>query len=82
MHVNLLRTISMRDPTYIRIYIEFFLCLNLSLGHLFTEMYNATKRWPSDKFKEKFKTYLKVHCYATIIKCDWICENRPYWHNN
>ena len=23
----------------------------MSLGHLFTEMYDATKRWPSDKFK-------------------------------
>ena len=34
------------------------------------------------KFKENFETYLKLHCYAVIIKCDWICENRPYWHNN
>ena len=42
--------------------------MNLSLGHLFTEMYDATKRWPSDKFKENFETYLKVHCYAAIIK--------------
>ena len=42
--------------------------LNLSLGHHFTEIYNATKRWPSDKFKENFETYLKVHCYAAILK--------------
>ena len=42
--------------------------LNLSLGHLFTEMYDAKKRWPSDKFKENFETYLKLHCYAAIIK--------------
>ena len=34
----------------------------------FTEMHDATKRWPSDKFKENFETYLKVHCYAAIIK--------------
>ena len=26
------------------------------------------KRWPSDKFKENFETYLKLHCYAAIIK--------------
>ena len=19
---------------------------------------------------------------AGFDKCDWICENRPYWHNN
>ena len=31
-------------------------------------MYDATKRWPSDKFKENFETHLKVHCYAAVIK--------------
>ena len=30
--------------------------------------YISVKRWPSDKFKENFETYLKLHCYATIIK--------------
>ena len=42
--------------------------LNLLLGHLFTEIYDATKMWPSDKFKEKLETYLKVHCYAATLK--------------
>ena len=42
--------------------------LNLSLGHLFVASYISVKRWPSDKFKENFETYLKVHCYAAILK--------------
>ena len=40
----------------------------MSLGHLFTEMHDATKRWPSDKFKENLETYPKVQCYVDIIK--------------
>ena len=34
----------------------------------FTEMYDASKKWPSDKFREKFETFLKVHCCAAIMK--------------
>ena len=32
--------------------------LTLSLDHLFTEMSDATKRWPSDKVKENCKSTL------------------------
>ena len=35
--------------------------LTLSLGHLFTEMCDAIKWWPSDKGKEIYEAYLKVH---------------------
>ena len=35
--------------------------LTLSLGHLFTEMCDTTKRWPSDKVKENCETNLKLH---------------------
>ena len=35
--------------------------LTLSLGQLFTEMCDTTKRWPSDKVKENFETNLKLH---------------------
>ena len=28
----------------------------------------SVKWWQSDKFKENFETYIKVHCYAAIIK--------------
>ena len=34
----------------------------------FLASYISVKRWPSDKFKENFETYLKLHCYAAIIK--------------
>ena len=37
--------------------------LTLSLGHLFTEMCDVTKRWPSDKVKENCKT---SHCVMEI----------------
>ena len=36
--------------------------LNLSLGHLFPEMYDTTKRWSSNKVKENSATNLEVHC--------------------
>ena len=49
---------------------------NFSLGHLFTEKYDATKMWPSDKFKDTLRLrYLKVHCYMqlslklTVYRC-------------
>ena len=44
--------------------------LNLSLGHLLLRSM-MLKWWPSDKFKENFETYLKVHCYAAIIKINY-----------
>ena len=42
----------------------------MSLGHLFTEMCDATKRWPSDKVKKHCETNLKVHCiiYAALSR--------------
>ena len=40
--------------------------LTLSLGHLFTEMCEATKRWPSKKVKETCETNLKVHCVMQL----------------
>ena len=40
--------------------------LTLSLGHLFTEMCDTTKRWPSDKVKENLETNLKVHCVMRL----------------
>ena len=40
--------------------------LTLSLGHLFTEMCDTTKRWPSDKVKENCETNLKVHCVLQL----------------
>ena len=39
---------------------------SLSLGHLFTEMCDATKRWPSDKVKENCETNLKVCCVMQL----------------
>ena len=41
---------------------------NIAMRNLFTGMCDAKKRWPSNKFKENFETYLKLHCYAAIIK--------------
>ena len=26
-------------------------------------------------------THIDIALNANV-KCDWICENRPYWHNN
>ena len=47
---------------------------SFSIGHLFHEMYDAAKRWPSEKFKENFETYVsKVHCYAAIIIIKYLC---------
>ena len=40
--------------------------LTLSLGHLFTEMCETTKWWPSDKVKENCETNLKVHCVMQL----------------
>ena len=40
--------------------------LTLLLGHLFTEMCETTKRWPSDKVKENCKTNIKVHCVMQL----------------
>ena len=37
--------------------------MTLSLGHLYTEMCDNTKRWPSDKVNEN---YLKVHCVMQL----------------
>ena len=34
--------------------------MNLSLDRLFTEKYDAKKRWPSDKFKENFENGVKL----------------------
>ena len=36
----------------------------LSLGHFVNEMYDAAKRWPSDKVKDNCETRLKVQCYS------------------
>ena len=40
--------------------------LTLSPGHLFTEICETTKRWPSDKVKENCETNLKVHCVIQL----------------
>ena len=40
--------------------------LTLSLGHLFTEMCEPTKRWPSDKVEENCEINLKVHCVIQL----------------
>ena len=40
--------------------------LTLSLGHLFTKMCDATKRWPNDKVKENCETNLKVCCVMQL----------------
>ena len=42
------------------------LSLTLSLGHLFIEMCETAKRWPSDKVKENCETNLKVHCVMEL----------------
>ena len=40
--------------------------LTLSLDHLFTEISDTTKKWPSDNVKENFETNLKVHCIMQL----------------
>ena len=42
--------------------------LSLSLGHLFNEMHDGAKRWPSDKVKENCDTYLKIY----TILCSYV----------
>ena len=40
--------------------------LDLSLGHLVTDLCDTTKWWPSDKVNEIFNTNLKVHCVMQL----------------
>ena len=37
----------------------------------FTEMYDAAKMWPNDRFNEKFETYL----YKTTMLCSYVALN-------
>ena len=59
MYINIL--ITSTHISHVR-----FPCLTLSLGQLFTEMYDTTKKWPSDKVKENCETSLKVHCIMQL----------------
>ena len=66
-HLNTLKlTVSCSCITQCTFRLVLQFSLTLPLVHIFTEMYEATKRWTSDKVKENCEANLTVHCVMQL----------------